>query len=125
MEILLDTNFILTCVKQKIDFFSLANETIDDKIVWIIPFEVMEELKEISKRKGETEVDKLSAGIALEMVKVIAPQIVSIKNKNVDEGIRRYVEGKDIILATLDKGLRSKVKNKILTIKDVKQIEII
>jgi len=125
MEILLDTNFILTSVKQKVDFFSLANEQFDEKITWIVPFEVIEELKRLSNRKGERDIDKISAQIGLEMIKVISPQIVSIKNKNVDEGIRNYVVGKDIVLATMDKELKEKVKNKILTICDVKSIKLI
>ena len=32
MKILIDTNFILTCMKQKIDFPNLAEELFDEKI---------------------------------------------------------------------------------------------
>ena len=125
MEILIDTNFILTCVKQKVDFFSIVNEGIDEKVKWLIPFEVLEELRDLSKRKDIKGADKDAAKLSLEMVKLISPEIVSIKNKNVDQGIADYIKGKDIVLATLDKGLKNKVSNRVMVIKDVKRVEII
>lgn len=125
MEILLDTNFILTCVKQKVDFFSIANESIGEKIKWLIPFEVLAELKDLSTRKDMRGADKDAAKLGMEMVKLISPEIVSIKNKNVDQGIVDYIKGKDIVLATLDKELKKKVKNRVMVIKDVKRVEII
>jgi len=45
MRILLDTNFILTCAKEKIDFPSLADEIIDEKIEWVVPQDVLNELE--------------------------------------------------------------------------------
>ena len=35
MDVLVDTNFILTAVKQKIDFESLADELFDKKIAFL------------------------------------------------------------------------------------------
>ncbi len=125
MKILLDTNFILTCAKQKVDFFSLTNETIDERTSWIVPSEVLEELKELSVRRGISGADKDAAKLGLEIVKLINPDIISIKNKNVDQGIIDYIKGKDIILATLDKELKKKVKNRVMIIKNVRRIEII
>lgn len=125
MEILLDTNFILTCVKQKVDFFSIANDSINEKIKWLIPFEVLAELKDLSTRKDIKGADKDAAKLSLEMVTLISPEIVSVKNKNVDQGIVDYIKGKDIVLATLDKALKNKVKNRVMVIKDVKRVEII
>lgn len=125
MEILLDTNFILTCAKQKVDFFSLTNETIDERTNWIVPSEVLEELKELSVRRGISGADKDAAKLGLEIVKLINPDIISINNKNVDQGIIDYIKGKDIVLATLDKELKKKVKNRVMVIKNVRRIEII
>lgn len=125
MEVLLDTNFILTCVKQKVDFFSIANESIDGKIKWLIPFEVLAELEDLSTRKDIKGVDKDAAKLSLEMIKLISPEIVSVKNKNVDQGIVDYIRDKDIVLATLDKALKNKVKNRIMVIKDVKRVDIV
>jgi rRNA-processing protein FCF1 len=108
-----------------VDFFSIANEGIDEKVKWLIPFEVLEELRDLSKRKDLKGADKDAAKLSLEMVKLISPEIVSIKNKNVDQGIADYIKGKDIVLATLDKGLKNKVSNRVMVIKDVKRVDII
>ncbi len=125
MEILLDTNFILTCVKQKIDFNSAANEIFDKKIEWLIPEEVIEELKKLSERKGEKTKDKESAKLSLELIKIIPHKTIKLNNQNVDKGIIDYLKNKDIILATLDKKLKERAGVKILSIRGKKDLEII
>jgi len=47
-QAILDTNFILTCVKQKIDFFEWFNL---NGIEILIPLEVINEIKKIKKLK--------------------------------------------------------------------------
>ena len=123
MKILLDTNFIITCAKQKIDFPSIANKNIDKKIEWIIPQDVLDELgnlKQIPKHKKATE-------LSFEILKNLNPKIINLpgKNPNIDIKIVNYILNKDITLATLDKNLKSRVKNKILTIRGKNNLEII
>jgi rRNA-processing protein FCF1 len=122
MEILLDTNFILTSTKQKLDFFSLANELFDENISWIIPKEVIEELKDLSKRKGEKERDKQAAKISLELLNKHKTKKVKLKGDTVDEGLVNYSNKHEIILATLDKKLKSKAKSGTLTIRGKKNL---
>ena len=52
MKILLDTNFILTTMKQKIDFPNLADQLFTEKIEWIVPQQVLNELGNLKDRKG-------------------------------------------------------------------------
>ena len=126
MKILLDTNFILTSVKQKIDFPSKANELFDEKVEFITPIEVLDELKKLSTRKGEKIKDKLSAQVALEFLKILKIKKIKLKSKDVDDGIVSYLkEHKNIILATLDKQLKERVDNKILVIRGKKGLGII
>ena len=127
MEILLDTNFLLTCVKQKIDFDSLTNKLFNRKIEWIIPQEVINELNYLKNKKKIKIKDKDAAELSLEIIKNINPIIVSLnsKNPNIDLAIVSYITGKDILLATLDKNLKLRVNNKILTIRGKKNLEII
>ncbi len=47
MELILDTNFILTCLKEKIEFFNASNFGEID-----IPIQVLEEL-DMLQEKGE------------------------------------------------------------------------
>lgn len=129
MKALLDTNFVVTCVKQKIDFFSQSSEATDEYIEWILPKQVEKEIEEISKRQGEKEEDKKAAAISLEMLKLIGPKKIDleIKHDNVDQGIVDFLKGKEkeYVLATLDKDLKSKVGCKILTIKGEKSLQLI
>jgi len=124
MEILLDTNFILACAKQKVDFVSWAEDNLGE-VSWVVPDLVLAELEELSKRKGEKGKDKEAANLGLQLLGRVKFQKIVLKGKDTDLAIRQFIEGKDIALATLDKGLKNKVKNKILTIKDVKGLEII
>jgi len=125
MKILLDTNFLLTTAKQKIDFHSLANDLFDKEISWLIPSEVLQELKELASRKGEKVKDKKSASLALQLTKTLPHKTIKLKNKNVDKGIIQYLKIHKAILATLDKKLKGKTKSKILTIRGKKSLEII
>lgn len=125
MRILLDTNFLLTCAKQKVDFAELIGEQVDEKIEWIVPEEVIDELTELSERKGMKGTDKDAAKLALILADKMGYELVRVNNKNVDVGIADFIRGKNIALATLDKGLKKRVDNTIITISDKRQIQII
>jgi uncharacterized protein len=112
-QILLDTNFILTCIKQKIDFFE---EITLIGIPIIIPEEVITELKKLKQEQAlrllENEKDKF--------------QKIKLEGKNVDNAIIKYAkENQEIIIATLDREIKTKVKNRKMIIRDKKQLEII
>ena len=127
MKILLDTNFIVTCIKQKINFSSLAEDMIDEKIEWIVPQDVLNELGNLKDRKGTKIIDKKAAELSFEILQNLKPKIINLsgKNPNVDIKIVNYIINKSIVLATLDKNLKNRVKNKILTIRGKKSLELI
>ncbi len=129
MKILLDTNFIITTAKLKIDFPSLANDIIDEDIEWIVPQEVLNELGNLKDRPGMRISDKEAACIGFDLLCDIKPKptIVDLKLKhpNIDQGIINYLIDKPIVLATMDKGMKRKLDNKILTIRGKKKLEII
>ena len=120
MDIVLDTNFILTCAKQGINFVSLANELIDEEIIWIIPQDVLNELGDIKDRECTNNNDRGAIELGFELIQSISPKIIELKGKNpnVDIKIVNYLlDNKRAVLATLDKDLKKRVKNKILGIK--------
>jgi len=127
MKILLDTNFIVTCMKQKIDFPSLADELFTEKIEWIVPQDVLNELGNLKDKKGIKVIDKNAAKLGFEILQTLCPKIVELpgKNPNVDIKIVNYIINKDLVLATLDKNLKSRIDNKILTIRGKKSLELI
>jgi len=127
MKVLLDTNFILTCVKEKIDFDSLANELIDEKIEWIIPQDVLNELGYLKDKKGMKVEDRDAAKLSFEILQGLKPKIIELegKNPNVDIKIVNYLIDKDIVLATMDRGLKGRIRNKILTVRGKRGLEFV
>jgi rRNA-processing protein FCF1 len=127
MKILLDTNFVLTCAKQKIDFPNIAEQIIDEKIEWQIPQDVINELGNLKDRKGMKRINRHAARLAFEIIEAIKPEVIQLpeRNPNVDIKIVNYILGTDIVLATLDRNLKSRVNNKILTIRGKNNLELI
>ncbi len=127
MKILLDTNFVLTCVKQNIYFDSLADEIFSEEIEWIVPQDVLNELGNLKDRIGIKSEDKDAAKLSFDILQTLKPEVVELtgKNPNVDIKIVNYIMGKDIVLATLDRGLKGRVDNKILTIRGKNNLELI
>jgi rRNA-processing protein FCF1 len=120
MEIVLDTNFILTCAKQGIDFVSLTNKLIDEGIVWVVPQDVLNELGYLKDSSEIGYKDREAARLGFEILQAIDVQVIELKGKNpnVDIKIVNYLlDNKRAVLATLDKDLKKRVKNKILGIK--------
>lgn len=133
MKILLDTNFLITCTNQKIDFVSITNELLDEKVEFVLPIEVEKELKEISTRNGEKTNDKHSAELALQITENLDRAVLIGENdeKGTDAGIVEYAkQNKSAIIATLDKELKERIKKqspktRILTIRNLKNLGIV
>ena len=119
---ILDTNFILTCVKQKIDFFE------DIKFMGmriLIPKQVIKELERISSSKKKLHFRE-DAKLALKLLEKNPFKEVNLKNKNVDKALIKLAkENPEFIMATLDKELKKKIKNQKLVIRGKKKLEVI
>ncbi len=129
MKILIDTNFILTCTKQKIDLFSELKKDYGNQTI-IIPQQVLDELSKLTIKKTLNLKEKTAAKLSLDLIKKNLVFIIDIKTKNVDAGIAKYLNSdKDerFYLATLDRNLKKRIKNqktKFLTIRNKKRIKI-
>jgi rRNA-processing protein FCF1 len=123
MEILIDTNFAITCTRQKIDFFNIGVQMVEEQVIWILPDKILEEIKKISKTKGKTIKDRQSASLFLDILSNHKKGKAEIKNvvlkkENIDDALVDYCKkNPKVVLATLDKKLKSRVENKILTLK--------
>lgn len=124
MDILIDTNFILTCAKQRIDLFSQIKNLFGNERI-IVPQQVLDELKNLSSKKALTVKERESAKLAIDMINSNLTFIIDLKTKNVDQGIINYSNKNNIYLASLDKILKNNIKNskiKFLTIREKKRI---
>lgn len=114
-HVLLDTNFILSCVRKKIDFFG---ELFSLGFSTLIPKQVIEEIKGLSNSKPE-------AKVALKILEKSEFKKVTLHGDNVDNGIVRIAhENPSWTIATLDKEIQNKIRNQKVTIRGTKKIEI-
>ena len=117
-KIILDTNFILNCVKGKIDFVPEL-EYMGYKI--LIPIEVLAELRKIVNSKQKLH-DRQLAEIAIEILKKRKFEEIKLPLKDVDRGITRYALKNNCAIATLDRMLKYKLGAEIITIRNKKKL---
>lgn len=119
--VVLDTSFILSCVRKKIDF----SEQIKFKgLKMLIPIQVIEEITKISER-GKTKFAR-EAKLALLVLKKNKFLEIDLQNKNVDKGLMKIAkENKEYVIATLDKEIKNKTNNQKMVIRGEKRLEII
>jgi rRNA-processing protein FCF1 len=113
---ILDTNFIIGCVKQKIDFF---DELESMGLEAVVPEQVIAELERLSKKSED-------ARLAYKILENGFYTKKKLTKKFADNAILEYARSnKSAIVATLDRELRKKLKNKILVIRGKKKLEIL
>lgn len=121
MKAILDTNFILTCLKQKIDFLSSFSEM---GIEPVIPEEVIAELKRIKSMKQKKKSDRDIAELALDFIGESSFEQIVLGSKKVDNALVKYAkENPETIIATLDGRIRKRAGRAVI-ITDKKKIEV-
>ncbi|MEX0933026.1 MAG: PIN domain-containing protein [Candidatus Pacearchaeota archaeon] len=125
-KVVLDTNFILTCFKEKIDFF---REIYFMGYKIIIPKQVLNELDRIIKSKKKLhfrEQAKLASKFLENNRKSWIKKNLSEYGKNTDRAIKGFSDKeKDIIVATLDKELKRKISGLKMVIREKNKLEVV
>jgi rRNA-processing protein FCF1 len=107
MEAILDTNFIVSCVKKKIDFI---NELEGQGFKVLLPKEVFEEIKDL--KLNSDRATKVACDVALEIFRKRKVKNVTLGDRQVDEGLIEFGK-KGAYIATLDGQIRRQIPNKI------------
>lgn len=120
-QVILDTNFILSCIDKKIDFieniFLMGYEI-------LLPEQVLFELKRIIASKKKYKF-KNYAEVALKILKQAELKMIDLGVTYVDRGLTKYLkQNPEIVLATLDAELKKKVSNKKMIIHKQNQLEV-
>jgi len=122
-KIILDTNFFMIPHQFKIDIFEEIDRIMEEEYELITLDKIVEELEKLAKEKTEHAV---AARIGLEMIKKRNIKVISTEDKNVDNTIFKIAD-KNTIVATNDRVLRKKLKNKnvkTLYLRSKKHIEM-
>jgi len=129
MKVILDTNFLIYCAKEKLDYEEKLISLLNEDYELVVPLQVIEELEMVSKKKKEkiplgrrkpkykktTGKDKAAAELALQILEKKRIRKVDIEGKNVDMAIIKLAEeNKKNIVCTLDKEMRKKLGRVIL-----------
>ena len=113
MQVLLDSSFIISCVRDRIDFLSQLEE---QGFTPIVPREVLQEMKDLRTSNRASREDRAAVDVALEMIEKKGVKKNSLGKGRVDDFlIRRGQEG--IFIATLDNGIKKRVPKKIVIFK--------
>ncbi|MBI3334535.1 hypothetical protein HYZ97_03545 [Candidatus Pacearchaeota archaeon] len=107
MEAILDTNFIIACVKRKIDFLEDLGA---QGFKVLVPRDVLEELKDLRHAVTHTERDAID--VALTIFEKRKVKKMKLPKGSVDAGLIALGK-RGAYIATLDAGIKRMVKNTI------------
>jgi rRNA-processing protein FCF1 len=109
MKVILDTNFLIYCAKNKLDYNEEILNLIKEGFDLVVPEQVVDELKKLKNDKFRkvSGKDKASADLALQLLDFNKVQKVKTHGKTVDEAIVNLAnEDKKNIVCTLDREMR-------------------
>ena len=119
IKIILDTNFLVYCAKQKIDYTEEIANIMKSGFELVTISSVLIELEKLAKEEKKL-LDRDAAKMALKILKAGVIKIISSEGNNADNEIIKLSAGN--IVATLDRGLKSKVERSII-IRERKKLE--
>ena len=117
----LDTNFVLSCIRKKIDFFEKI-PLMGMKI--IIPIQVIDEIRKISRMgKGKFKDD---AKLALTLMEKNRFNRIDLHTRNVDNGLISLAKkNENYVIGTLDTEIKNRTQSSVLVIRGEKRLEVI
>ena len=120
MEVVLDSSFIVSCVKRKIDFVSELR-ALGFKVM--LPREVMQEIKDL-KLKTKAREDKLAVELALQILNENKDvKKMTIGHGKVDDELIKF-GNKGAYVATLDAVIKRNVANRVVINNSKNNIEV-
>lgn len=109
MKVILDTNFLIYCAKEKLDYTEKLKDLLNEGYELVVPEQVIKELKLLKndKLKKVSGKDKFAADLALQLLDVNKIKKIKPVGNNVDEAIINLAkEDNKNIVCTLDREMR-------------------
>jgi rRNA-processing protein FCF1 len=137
-KVILDTNFLIYCAKNKLDYKEELMHLLNEDVDLVVPNQVIDELGAVMQKikpnhielikkrnplyKRTSGKDKESAKLALQLLDFYKVRKVDIKGKNVDDAIINLAnEDSKNIVATLDREMR-KILGRVILINRFKRL---
>jgi len=125
MKVILDTNFLIYCAKEKLDYVEAISDLLREGHELVVPQQVINELTGLKddKLKKVSGKDKRACDLALQLLGVNKIKIINPEGKNTDEAIVNLdKEDSKNITATLDREMRGILGRVILVSRGKKLI---
>jgi len=110
MKVILDTNFLIYCAKNKFDYIDEINNFLNEKYDLVVPLQVINELKKLKddRFKKVSGKDKAAIDLALQLIEKNNLKKVNPSGENTDQAIINLSrkDNKNIV-ATLDREMRT------------------
>ena len=120
MQVILDSSFIISCVKDRIDFLT---QLMEQGFTPVVPREVLQEMKDLRISNRVTHEERLAIDVAFELLEKAKVKKTTLGGGRVDDFlIKRGQEG--IFIATLDNGIKKKIPKKIVIFKAQNRIGV-
>jgi rRNA-processing protein FCF1 len=123
IKIILDTNFLVYCAENKIDYKEGIENLVNEGIELVVPFQVIDELKDLAENSSKFS-DKQAARLALKLLEHNKVRELVVRGVHADEAILNILKKEKAIVATIDYQLRKKVgmKNRAIVIEGMRKI---
>lgn len=113
MQVILDSSFIISCVRERIDFLTQLGE---QGFTPVVPREVLQEMKDLRVSSRVSHEERVAIDVALELLEKGKVKKTSMGQGRVDDWlIKRGQEG--IFIATLDTGIKKRVPKRVVIFK--------
>lgn len=115
-KVILDTNFLVYCAKNKIDYVEGIYDLLNEEFEIVVPIQVIDELKNLSinKFKKISAKDKRAASLALEILESKNIKKINPKGKKADDVLIKLAKESRNIICTLDRKIRKLSKRNIV-----------
>lgn len=121
LQVILDTNFLVYCAENKIDYKTEIDNLIKEGYELIVPVQVVEELNDLYKNSKKFS-DRNAAWLALKLLEHNKVQTISVNGSYADEAILHLVRIHSVV-ATLDSELRKRLKGtRVIVIQGIKKL---
>jgi rRNA-processing protein FCF1 len=121
IQIILDTNFLVYCAENKIDYSQEISRLVNESHELVVPSQVVDELNDIYRNTKKFS-DRTAAWLALKLLEHNKVKVVQIRAQYADEAILNLVRIGNIV-ATLDLELRKKLRGtRIIVIQGIKKL---
>jgi len=124
MKIILDTNFLIYCAKNKLDYIEKISDLVNENYELVVPEQVIKELEGLKndRLRKVSGKDKSACDLALQLIKVNNIKVIHPKGKNTDEAVMSLdKENTKNITATLDREMR-KILGRVILVSRGKKL---